>query len=120
MAATKTAPVARKTRAKTPAQKAKAEANIRAAQERLRKLQQQQAMVNNLRKMGYVGSDPSLLRIAEKRATEVAARQFVEAAITGPYGERVLRFLGDRKGTPAQLAEVVRNYCTTQGWKLSI
>ena len=109
----------RKAKTKTAAAKAKAAANVAAAAKRLERLQTEQRICNTLRKQGHLGTTQQLLAIwsqQERDAEAVKARSFVETALTGPHGERVSRFLGDRvRGCPTRIAGIVRNYLQTQG-----
>ena len=108
----------------------KTEENIKAAQERLARLQEQQRKFNELRKQGYLGSDLAITRALEeekrkkeqqaaqeqRRKDEQAARAFVEEVLQGPHGNKVERFLGKNSpGDAIKLAEIIRNYLKTQG-----
>lgn len=102
---------------KTPAQKARAEANIKAAQARLAKLQAAQAAAQEMRKKGFMGTDSDLIEMRERLNEEAAARAFVDSALAGPNGSKVARFLGRRvTGDACQIAARVRNFMRTQGW----
>lgn len=111
-------------KAKTAAQKAKAEANIKAAQERLARLQAQQKMVNAVRKTGVVGSDATIMRLInenDRRSEEQKAREFVESVLNGPHAEKVRKFMGaGLAGNPCKVALVIRNYLKTQGFKEAV
>lgn len=116
-------PVARKTRTKTPAQKAKALANIAAAQERLARLQIVQRKANELRRQGHIGSDRRMMLVASEidRAAETKkAREFVDQVLSGPHADRVREFMGRGiTGEPTKVAQIVRNFLNTQGLKVA-
>lgn len=120
---TKAEPKVRATRVKTAAQKAKAAANIAAAELRLKQLQSQQKRCNELRKLGYIGPDTALLVVADemdyaaqREQEERNARAYVDSALSGPHGARVQKFLGrGLTGTPTKVAMIIRNYLKTQG-----
>jgi hypothetical protein len=123
---TPAAPKAKKS--KTAAQKAKAEANIKAAQMRLVALQAKQKAANEARKNGIFGSDDTVLRIIgeqnaakERKEEDRKAREFVENTLSGPHGDRVRKFMGKGlKGEPTKVALVVRNFLNTQGLKEAV
>jgi len=108
----------------------KTEENIKAAQERLARLQEQQRKFNDLRKQGYLGSDLAITKALEeekrkkehqaaqeqRRKDEQAARAFVEEVLQGPHAAKVEKFLGkNARGDAIKLAEIVRNYLKVQG-----
>jgi tRNA A37 methylthiotransferase MiaB len=96
---------------KSQAAQAKKAANMKAAEERLARLQQKQRLVNAYRARGVIGSDAVVLRIAEqeeRRQEEVRCRQFVERAMFS-YGERISRSLS-LKGHPCQVAQRIREF----------
>lgn len=124
MGKTKTPATPKARKPKTQAQKAKAEANIKAAAARLARLQEQQRLVNAKRAEGVVGTDKTILRLvyaetqAQERSNESAkAIQYVNNMISGPHGEKILNWIGDVKGDPCKIAQIVKNYVATQGWK---
>lgn len=108
---------------KTAAQKAKAAANIAAAEARLKQLQAQQKRANELRKLGYIGTDTALLVVADdldnaaqREQESKLAQQYVEIVLAGPHAARVQKFLGrGLTGTPTKVAMIIRNYLRTQG-----
>lgn len=111
----------RKVKSRSAAQKAKAEANVKAAQERLRLLQAKQRICHETRKArGIMADDATILRILseEERLNEaVAAREYVNSVLSGPYGDRVKKWVGTGlTGNPVKVASVIRNYLRTQGW----
>lgn len=109
--------VERVKKAKSAAQLAKKAANVKAAAERLARLQASQRVVAGLRKLGWLGTDADILDRHERVVEARLAREYVNGVLSGPHGERVSRFLGDRvKGEPTKIASVVRKYCQTQGW----
>lgn len=112
----------------------KTEENIKAAQERLAKLQEQQRQCNELRKRGYLGSDLAILRQLEDEKNEKArkeaqaqhdkdtheARKFVDEALKGPHAQKIEKFLGkNARGDAIKLAEITRNYMKTQGLEIT-
>lgn len=111
-------------KSKTAAQKAKTEANIKAAQERLARLQNQQKMVNARRATGLLGSDNAIMRLIdeEERKTETQrAKEFVESVLAGPYGEKIKKFMGKGlNGEPTKVAQIIKNYMATQGFKVAV
>lgn len=115
------APKAKK--AKSASQRAKTEANIKAAAARLVALQAKQRLVNELRKQGIVGSDATILKVIGERDRKVEtdkAREWVATVLAGPHGERVKRFIGNGlAGEPTRVAMIVRNYLHTQGLPLN-
>lgn len=112
-----TAVVTRATRAKTPAQRAKAEANIKAAQERLARHQALQKAAHEMRTAGFMGTDADLIETRERLKEEAAAREFVNTALAGEHGEKIAKWLGRRvTGDACQIAMRVKNYMRTQGW----
>ena len=119
--ATPATPKAPKT--KNSKQKAKAESNIKAAQERLMRLQAQQRLVNAKRAQGFIGNDNTILRLieAEERVSEAAkSKEYVDKVLSSPYGSQVSAWLGTIKGDPCKVAQVIRNYVATQGWKNAV
>lgn len=111
-------------KSKTAAQKAKTAANIKAAADRLAKLQAQQKMVNAERAKGVIGSDQTIMRLvceANRKAEEQKAKQFVDSVLSGPNGDRVRKFMGaGLAGNPCKVAMIVRNYIKTQGFKEAV
>jgi hypothetical protein len=103
-------------KAKTPAQLAKTAANVKAAQERFAQLQARQQAANEMRSMGYMGTDADLIEIRAAQAQAKLDQQYVIDVLAGPHGKRVSQFLGRRfRGSPTKVATVVRNYLKTQG-----
>jgi len=110
-------------RSKTAAQQAKKAANMKAAAERLAKLQAQQQLVNKHRAAGLVGSDQTILQVVkeqeqaaaaaaakqERIVEEQVARQFVDQVVSGPHGEMVSKSLS-LKGPPCKVAKAVREF----------
>lgn len=115
---------ARVKKPKTAAQRAKTEANIKAAAERLARLQAQQKMVNAVRATGVVGSDTTIMRLvceADRKTEEQKSKQFVDSVLSGPYADRVRKFMGaGLAGNPCKVALVIRNYLKTQGFKEAV
>ena len=114
----KSAPVAavRVKKAKTPAQLAKKAANVKAAKERFDQLQAQQQTANEMRSLGFMGTDADLIEIRAAQAQAKLDQQYVIDVLAGPNGGRVSLFLGRRfRGSPAKVASVVRAYLKTQG-----
>lgn len=111
-------------KSKTAAQKAKAEANIKAAQERLARLQAQQKIVNGFRAKGMIGSDQTIMRVvneADRKSEEQKSREFVDSVLNGPNGDRVRKFMGaGLSGNPCKVAMIVRNYLKSQGFKEAV
>lgn len=65
---------------KTPAQKAKTAENMRAAAERLARLQAKQKLANSLRaKHGYIGTNPDEIIAQHDRTLERVARELYKA-----------------------------------------
>ena len=119
----------------------KTEENIKAAQERLAKLQEQQRKCNELRKQGHLGSDLAIMRRLEEEKKEKErkeaqakheqeeqearakhekdtheARKFVDEALKGPHAQKIENFLGkNARGDAIKIAEITRNYLKTQG-----
>lgn len=104
---------------KSAAQRAKTEANIKAAAARLVALQAKQRLCNELRKQGHTGNDTTLLAMVAKKEREQEAskaREWVASVLAGPNGNRVKRFIGNGlAGDPIRVAMILRNYLHTQG-----
>lgn len=103
---------------------AKREQNVREAEARLARLQAQQRLVNAKRATGAVGSDATIMRLVdaeERSAEEARAKNYVEAVLSGPHGERVKKWLGKGiAGGPTRVAMIIRNYLQTNGWKEAV
>jgi hypothetical protein len=105
-------------KAKTPAQKARAEANMKAAQERLARHQALQKAAHEMRTVGFMGTDADLIEMRERLKEEAAARAFVNKALAGEHGEKIAKWLGRCvTGDACQIALRVKNYMRTQGWR---
>jgi len=103
-------------KAKTPAQLAKKAANVQAAQERFNQLQARQTTANEMRSLGFMGTDADLIEIRAAQAQAKRDQQYVLDVLAGSHGQRVSMFLGRRfRGSPSKVANVVRNYLKTQG-----
>lgn len=87
-----TTPVVVSKKALTPAQKLKRERNMAAAAERLAKLQALQKKANEARKMGFWGTDTSVIQQME----DAKKRKFVNDNLLF-YGHRLERFLAGRQ-----------------------
>lgn len=112
-----TAVAVRAPKAKTPAQRAKAEANIKAAQERLARHQALQKTAHEMRTAGFMGTDADLIEMRERLKEEAEARKFVNKVLAGEHGEKIARWLGRRVlGDACAIALRVKNYMRTQGW----
>jgi tRNA A37 methylthiotransferase MiaB len=124
MGKTKTPAAPKAKKAKTAAQKAKAEANIKAAADRLAKLQATQKLIAQKRAEGYFGSETTILQMvsSEERKAEVQkAQEFVTKALNGPYGPKIKDWLGSKiVGEPCRIAQVIKNYIGSQGWKEAV
>lgn len=117
-------PVAKAKKPKSAKQIAKREANVVAAANRLARLQSQQRLVNAARARGVVGTDAAIMRLidAEERTREEQiARQYVETVLAGPHGDRVRMFMGRGiAGGPCKVAQIVRNFLSTQGLREAV
>lgn len=87
-----TTPVVVSKKSLTPAQKLKRERNMAAAADRLAKLQALQKKANAARKMGFWGSDTSVIQQME----DAQKRAFIEKNIKF-YGHPLVRFLAGRQ-----------------------
>jgi hypothetical protein len=107
----KTASESRAPRTKSAAAVAKKAANIKAAEERLARLQAQQTLVNKYRAKGVVGSDNVILRLVEQeehQQAETRCREFVERAMA-VHGDRITKSLA-LNGRPCQVAGRIRGF----------
>lgn len=102
---------------KTSAQRARAEANIKAAQERLARHQAIQKAAHEMRTAGFMGTDADLIEMRERLKEAAEARKFVNNVLTGEHGEKIAKWLGRRvTGDACVIATRVKNYMRTQGW----
>lgn len=103
---------------------AKREQNVREAEARLARLQAQQRLVNSMRAKGVTGTDATIMRLVdaeERSAEETRAKNYVDAVLSGPHGERVKKWLGKGiTGQPTRVAMIIRNYLQTNGWKEAV
>jgi hypothetical protein len=118
------APVAKAKKPKSQKQIAKREQNIREAEARLARLKAQQNLVNAKRSNGVIGSDATIMRLVdaeERTREEQIARQYVESVLAGSHGERVRKFIGrGLSGGPCKVAQIVKNYLATQGFREAV
>lgn len=112
----------RKARPKTAAQKAKAAKNVALAAKRLKMLQAKQALANEGRKRGIIGTDAAILArlsVEERNAETRAAMKFVEESLAGPHGAAIRAGL-NLTGEPCKIAGAVREFIRLRGYKAAV